>query len=281
MKNVEYFIEEQNRRIGPVDLLTLVRRIRRGKLAKETLIFVEGMPEALPAYLVPEIKSVFDDQVMIDSQPDSMSHGKFSFVRLMKDGFEFFKFNQSTAMIVGGFFLVAAVGSFIFSLIPFSLIAILFSGVWGYCVFCLLQVAMLKKARMQLLSPQSVVTLIKQCGVKLLLVSLVTLVVPFFIPAIVSAAVGPYGWFLLLVPGSFAWTYVLFVPFILTDLNVSVKKAFSINNAGMKKMGIDNFSVIYLLLMVNIIVAPLLVPLLITLPITLCALCEVYDSVYN
>ena len=63
------------------------------------------------------------------------------------------------------------------------------------------------------------------------------------------------------------------MPLIVVDLNVSVKNAFSANHRGMKKMGLDNFSVIYLLLMVNVIVAPLLLPLLITLPITLCALC--------
>lgn len=281
MKGTEYYIEEGSTRIGPLDLLTLVRRVRQGKLAKETLIFAEGMPEALPAYLVPEIKSVFDDQVMIDSQPDIMTNGKFSFMQLMRDGFEFFKYNQSTAMIVGAFLLIGALGGFVFSLIPVSLIAVILSGIWSYAVFGLMQVAMLKKSRMQLLSPKEMTMLAKKCGLKLLTVSLLTLIVPFIIPAIVSSIVGPFGWFLLLVPGTFLWAYLFYVPLIVVDLNVSVKNAFSANHRGMKKMGLDNFSVIYLLLMVNVIVAPLLLPLLITLPITLCALCEMYDVVYN
>lgn len=281
MKGTEYYIEEENNRIGPLDLLTLVRRIRQGKFSKEAFIYKDGMAEALPAYLVPEIKSIFDDQMMIDNQPDVVSDGKFSFMQSVKNGVEFFKFNQSTALIVGAFLLIGALGGFLFSLIPVMLIAVILSGIWCYAVFGLMQVAMLKKSRMQLLSLNDMTGLAKKYGAKLLAVSVITLIIPFIIPAMLSAAIGPFGWFLLLVPGTFVWTYLFFVPLIVVDLNIGVKKAFGTNHRGMRKMGLDNFSVMYLLLMVNIIVAPLLLPLLITLPITLCAMCEMYDAVYN
>lgn len=281
MTDNKYWIETNGQRMGPIDLITIVRRVRLGKMTRETVVFHEGMPEPLPAHLVPEIKAIFDDQDVIDSQPDIATAGHFTFTQLFKDGFEFFKFNQSAAITTGAFMLAVALGGLLFSLIPITLISTILAGIWGYFCFTILQVAILRKSRMQLLSVEGAMQLVKACGVKLLLASLLILIVPYFLPAIISSVVGPYGWFLLLVPGSFIWAYLLFVPLIMTDLNLGLGAAFAKNNKGMKKLGIDGFSVIYALLLINLIVAPLLVPLLITMPITMIALSEAYDRSYN
>ncbi|MFO1241821.1 MAG: hypothetical protein U1E36_01245 [Rickettsiales bacterium] len=54
--------------------------------------------------------------------------------------------------------------------------------------------------------------ILKNCGGKLFIVTLITLLVPYFIPAAVSSIVGIYGWFLFLIPGSLVWAYLLFLP---------------------------------------------------------------------
>lgn len=281
MTDKKYWIEINGQRIGPIDLLTVVRRVRLGKMTRETLVYHEGMPEPLPAHLVAEIKAIFDDQDIIDSQPDSASANRFTFSQLFKDGFEFFKFNQSAAITTGAFMLAVALGGLLFSVIPVALISTILAGIWGYFYFTILQVAILRKSRMQLLSIEGALQLVKTSGVKLLLASLLILIVPYFIPAIVSSIAGMYGWFLLIVPGSLVWAYFLFVPLIMIDLNMGLREAFSKNHRVMKKLGIDGFGVVYSLLLINLIVAPLLVPLLITVPITMIALSEAYDLSYN
>lgn len=277
----KYWIEIDGQRIGPLDLIAIVRRVRLGKMSRETVVFHEGMPEPLPAHLVPELKAVFDDQDIIDSQPDIASANRFTFSQLFKDGFEFFKFNQSTAITTGAFMLAVALGGLLFSVIPSTLISVAFTGIWGYFCFTILQVTILKKSRMQLLTSNDLKHLVKACGIKLLLLSLIILTIPYFVPAVVSEIVGIYGWFWLLVPGSLIWAYLLFLPLIVTDLNMGIRDALSKNHRVMKKLGIDGYSVIYALLLSNLIVAPLLVPLLITLPITMIALSEAYDMSYN
>ncbi len=273
-----YYIHHEHGSDGPYDLLGMIRKIRNGMVDKNQLLSSDTQTEPKVAYQFPEFYDVLIEQDTVAREDEAQEGGEsISLAGVFKAGVAILK-EDVTAAFVAAFmllFVTLFVGALAAAL-P-ALISAFIAPLIGYVLFALCLIAMLRVARVQLLSLGYVIQVIRRCGVALLLTTLPPALLAFTLPWLISIKAGMMAWGLLLFPGLPIIAYFLFVPLLVIDRDISVSGAFSLNHRIVKQQGFELLATVVALLAVNILVAPLIVGLLVTLPITLLALMLVYD----
>src|SRR5262249_45661681 len=108
-----YYIEIAGAKDGPHDLVTLMRRIRAGKIAPHTQIYKEGEDTPLPASKIEEIAPFFE-QSHIEPETEEAPPSLFT---LLQEGWRFTFEHNIMTVFAGGMLLV----SFVFALLCFGL----------------------------------------------------------------------------------------------------------------------------------------------------------------
>jgi hypothetical protein len=260
---------------GPYDLLSMIRKIKNGRLTRDSLITLDPQDAPAPAAQYPLLLEVIVDQEEVNAMATAEPDAGISLFSALRGGWDVFQLNQTTAILTGIFALAALFGVMFFSIIPHPVAQGIISAVWSYFVFNLYLVALSRKARMQLVHNEFYFWLLKKWK-PLLLASVLGSIVPGILPAILFPIVGPPALFLVFIPGLLVVSYLLFLPLIIVDRSVGLKEALAINARKLNEAGVDFYSVIFGLVATNII------PLFpVTMPVTLGAACECYDRVYN
>lgn len=260
---------------GPYDLLSMIRKIKNGRITRDSQITLDPLDAPRPAGQYPLLLEVIEDQERVNAMAAQEPDAGISLFSALKGGWDVFQLNQTTAILTGVFALVALFGVMFFSVIPYPVVQGIVSAIWSYFVFNLYLIALSRKARMQLVHTEFYLWLLKKWK-PLLLASILGSLVPGIIPALLFPLIGPPALFLIFIPGLLVLAYLLFVPLIIVDQSVGLREALLINARKFKAAGVDFYSVIFGLVATNII------PLFpITMPVTLGAACECYDRVYN
>lgn len=262
---------------GPFDLLSMIRKIKNGRLTRKTMVAVEPDGEAAPAEDWPLLSEVIVDEELSRLTANDEAPPRFSAFKSLRDGADTFLNNPSMALLTGVFIACALLGVFLFSGFFSGLIFGLISAVWCYFVFNCYMISLLCKSRMQLLHLQFYRWLLFKKGRQILIASLCFSILPGIIPVLLYPLFGPLVFTLTIFPGLLFIAYFLFVPMIMVDRRVGFRSAISVNRQVMRSAGIDFYSVVFGLTALNFII-----PLLpISMPVTLGAACDLYDKVYN
>ncbi len=275
---MQYYIHHSTGQQGPFDLLGIIRKIRNGSLAKTDTLVPKGEDAPRPAYQYPELYDVFIEQDKIEQEFEAMQHGQnVSFIGLLKSGTATLK-EDLTAAVITALLLLAVI--IIVAAMSYGvpvLITAIAAPFLSYIMFNLALVAMMRVARVQLLSGRYVSETLRVYGVALLTVSAIPALIGFSIPWIVGHLVNPAAWALTLFVGIPIMAYFLYIPLLIVDRGLSLKAAFCQNHQIIRTLGMDLFALVIGLLCINILAAGLIVLPIVTLPITFISLIQLYD----
>ena len=252
---MEYFLDKNGQKVGPYDMMSIIKKIKNGSITSSDKIIdgLGGEPELIID--VPKFKAIFNDDLeenfaSKDSSAKTYKIKKLSLKNLLKGGVEFLKNNQDISLTVGMFLIIAIIGNMIFfSAVGMGFIFAVISSIWNYFILALLQIAILRKARMQLLSFEYFKKTIKRFGVQLGICSVILGIVVFAVPSILSILLdSQYPLMLILVPGSFLLMVFFYAPLIIVDHGVTAKMALGQSLSFIKNSGAENFIILYTLM---------------------------------
>lgn len=277
-----YYIDYNHQRLGPFDMVSMMRKIRNGQVIRETAVYLhmEDAPRAAGEYT--EFREIFLELERSPAVNETRRMPSLSFMQMMKRGAENFLENLVTSVYSGIFLVLVCLGVvMVYRTIGGGILSACVGAVLGYFLFSLYLLVSLRKVRMQLLSANYLGTLIKRAGKPLLVISLLLGTAVFGIPVALAMLAGPLALTLILLPGSLVMMLFLYAPVLAADRGLGVGEALRQSVTLVQSTGPNNFVALYLVLLVNFIAAAFPVLLLFSLPVTLAALCEVYDDHFN
>lgn len=273
----DYYIFDGNRRVGPYDMVAIIRKIRNYSVFRETPLYRDFDEEAQPAVRMPEFYDVFNELEQEPTLSDKRELPRLTFPATLKSGYEFLKLNTFSTVLTGLMLLVFLVSVAVFSKVIGGIPLGIIVSTFGYFAFVIYLLCIHRKSRMQLLTREFYHITFRKCGLRLLVVATITAATVFYLPIFIGAFAGPaVEYFLILIPGTFILTFLFFAPLLIVDRGMKPIPALKASIHNLRSLGFDNTLVIYLLILLNF--SPLVI---ITLPITLGALCEIYDTHFN
>ena len=263
-----YYIRYETHQDGPFDLITMIRKIRKGLIPPETLVMEEKEPQAQPARLHPQLNSFFreqDDDYISDEAATIVKQLNFS--AIMAYGWDFFKNNMLSGLISGLaifatlaysiIILIAAQGA----LLP-AIILIAIAATFFLCGF----IYMLQ--RMQRRLPFSFSTVREFYGRNW--GNLILFCIAFSMIHIAALS-------LFIIPGLILLSRTTFAPILIVDKNYHFWHAIEASNRTVKNHDGRLNSILLGLVGINVIAAIFVFPLLITLPVTFAGVIELYN----
>ena len=282
---MEYFILVDNIKQGPFDLITMIKKVKNGTLTAETMVSDNIGGLAKKASEFEDIADIIAEH----SNPTIYSSGtgeslKMTFKTSFQEGLELwtrriidytliamlimamgFGFQSMGQMVTGGVFPVYIGTAFTMALF------------FEFCFY------VLETKRSQKADLAEVTLVIKRT------------IAPFFgISLVISSfvlfyALGREVGFIATVIAMVALTYLIFMPFLATDGNMSIRRAAALSFQKVKSMGADNFGVVLAIIAVNLFAAILPamanenllgLGLFLSLPITFSAVAYIYDQIF-
>jgi hypothetical protein len=271
-----FFIASNDGLEGPYDLLSMIRKIKNGRLTRLTMVTLDPSEAPFHAEQHPVLREVMDDLKQEILSPTQEIDSCITLFGALRGGWDVFQINPTTALTTGVFAVVALFGILLLSVIPFGVIQGILCALWCALAFSAYLITLSRKSRMQIVHSDFYRWLMKKWR-SLIVASLITCSVPGILPSLLYPLMGSVALPLVFVPGALWVAYFLYVPLIITDRSIGVREALSINAAKMREAGVDFYSIVLGLVATNVIV-----PVLpITMPVTLGAACDIYDRVYN
>lgn len=283
----EYFIiESDGSRSGPFDLITMVKKVRSGKVTSNTEVYAAGSDRIQLADSLPELAEFFgthggtihnaEELNKMNSQED---HQAIHLMPLLKEALVFLAGHQNLAVISSAFMIGAIILTLISGIIlPDILVAVVGTVVGGFAFFMLLT-ASLTVSRNQPVDGRFMQALMQYHFKPLLMASAITAGMAFGVPAIIGATLSSIG-YLLMMLGLIPYALYVFTPFILADdPSLTYKEAMELSKSWVKGQGMDNMGALVGLLFINAAaILCLFLPVFITLPLTCIALTEIYEQ---
>jgi hypothetical protein len=272
---MNYYIYHQDRQEGPFDLVSIIRKIRKGNITEETLIIRgEGAPP-MPALRIEELENIFQESYAPDPGQGYIPK-ELGFGACLKGGCTYLTNNQIAAAYSSFFLLLSLaimlVMARVFSVVGFAIaFPLIYVLLGGYVV------SVLRMVRGQPVELDYIIKRIKPQIKQLLLVGAI-----LAIPTVLSFCfLNDKYLFVIslafLIPMLFINSYLIFTPFLIVDKGFSAREAMQTSFRTVKTNGIGWLSTFFGLLTILIIFAPLAMVLL---PIAYAAISEVYDETF-
>lgn len=264
-----FYIRYETHQDGPLDLVTMIRKIRKGLIPPETLVMEENDSNAQPARQHPQLNSFYremEDDYVSDEAAAIVDHLNFGAV--MAAGWDFFSYNLVAGLLSAlAIFatlcyaiaiLVAAQGAILPSLFLIGIATVFF-----LCGFIFL----LQQLQRQLpFSLASLRDFYSRNWTNLVLFSMT-----FSIISLTAFA-------LLIIPGVIVLSRIAFAPILVVDKNYHFWHAIESSHRTVGHHGKKLFSVMLGLVIINLVAGIFIFPLLITLPITFAGVLELYNQ---
>ncbi len=259
-----YYIDNNGQKDGPHDLVTIMRRIRAGKIGRDTLIYVGTSEDALPAGRIDEI-ALFFDNVPIEEKHTRPSYER-SLDDLVRIGWQFLAEHHIITVYAGGMLLL----SMMLAMSLINSLGWVMGGMAAWAVFLIFHnlyfVFMLRYYRGQTLGSD----FINENLSPILLTLLVT--------SIALALMMAGGLMLLIVPGVIVSVMYIFSPFLILDRRYGVAESMYGSRLLLQKRGRKYVKLISMLVFCHVLCLLLIIPIPITLPIFAAALAELYEE---
>jgi len=283
----EYYIISGESRIGPYDVVAVIKKIRNGSITADTTIDILGKGNPLPAGEISELVDFFLEK---DDPEEYVAPvfvpKKLDINTVLNSGFYFLQKVPSSTIFSGSFVLISILFLLMINSLPDVIkvlscapaIAIL------YFIMSLYEMSILRMTRGQ---PADTAYILKKAApiagrlIKMSFIISFPLILAFMFIIISDGLVMNIAILFLIAIGLFVLTIYSFVPFLIMDQNYELLEAMSASKHAVFRGGIDNFAVILTLNAINFIMGALFIlPLTISLPVTICAMGEVYDEMF-
>lgn len=257
-----YYIVQGDLKDGPHDLVAIMRRIRIGKIQKNTYIYIDAATSPTPAIDIPEI-ALFFDRTEIESQRPLHVISSWT---LIQDGWHFITHHSILTVYAGAMLLLCIM----LSIGLVGQLGIIAGGICVWCIFVLLQnfyfIFTLRLFRGQSLGAEFFNGMLAP--------SLLALMHASLLLAVMMAG----GYFLLLIPGLIVAVIYIFVPFLLLDKRYRVIEAMQASRLLLQKYGRRYIPVICLLVLLYLFSVVLIFPIVLALPIFSAAIAQLYEE---
>lgn len=278
----EYFIDENGIKTGPLDAMTMVRRIRSGKITTETIVFVGDAYMGVRADELPEFQSFFLAEEEDAPLPPPMAEGPIRLGELLRDAWSFFSDNQLLALAAGVLLVgVTIISLFISLILPTAVAAVIACILGGFSLF-LLMIYIACVISGQLMDPIYMGEILRTRGIDLLAAAALSAGIPVGIPAIISVFVPSLG-LVLLLAGLALYSLFIFTPlFLLNDPTIGFMQSMKLSRRWVLSQSINNIAIVASLVAVNgLAVFLFFLPIFFTLPVTFIALCDLFIQRVN
>lgn len=259
-----YYINSENKKDGPHDLVTIMRRIRSGAILPETL-FYQG-EDLVPAYNIEDISGLFNHTVG-DIRHELATSVKISITQTLRRGWQFTTEHQGMSVFAGGILLLAS----LFGILVHEMLRNVLSGITAsLMLFLLLQSCFLAISLRLYRGQKTDINFIEH--------SFSPLVGKLAFISVLSAFIIILGLALFLIPGVAAMLIVIWMPMLILDYDSSVGKTISAILSLFKKL--DNISLIKLgsLILFYIAGLVLIFPIPLIMPILAGSMCSIYEE---
>jgi hypothetical protein len=257
-----YYIIHGDHKEGPHDLVTVMRRIRKGKISRDTLIAHTADEEPQKACTIPELIIFFESS----NQTIKSHRAGLQFSTLLKNSWQFVQEEYTLTIFSGVILLVSLLIYFVLE----DTLGMLRSGVLAWVVFVVFHniylVFALRSYRQQTHGAEFISQFIAPILATLVLVSIML--------ALMIAG----GLLFLIVPGIFVAVAYIFVPFLVYDRKFGPVEAMVASRLLLQKSGRSYLPLIFLLVFCHLLCLILIAPIPVTLPMYACALSKIYEE---
>lgn len=266
-----FYIESQSGRQGPFDLVSMMKKIRNGKLAPDDSVASTLTGTAIPARQYPELSSFFNNEARIAAS----SYPTISYFPLLsrsvRAGWAFASIHQEVFAFAGAMLcMIIFIGiglNHLFGL-PAAITGIIVSA-WTFQ--SIYQVFILRANRGQYFSTQFFTNI------------LFPSLLPVFAISTMMAGVAIIGLDAMWIPGlilcSIFTSMYSFVPLVIADRNLPILNALSVGRDLMFQQGNAVFAVVCTLMLINTVASLLLVPFAVVMPIITAAIVNIFDEI--
>jgi hypothetical protein len=267
-----YHIDLGGIKDGPHTLVSIMRRIRIGKVTPDTLIYIDSNPVPERASAIEDIALFFERAPETGTPHESkptQAHIPLSIGRLLRESWHFTLQHNIMTVYAGGLMLInillaaGLVGQFGF--ITGGLLA------WAICIIChnFYLIFMLRLYRGQPISSDFIN--------RQLAPSLPSLLLACIILALMMGG----GLLLFIIPCLIVSVYYIFVPFLMIDHNYKTVEAMHASRLLLMKHNQQYTRLITILILMHYICLLLIIPIPLTLPMFTAALADLYEKISN
>ncbi len=283
---MEYFVLNEGVRLGPFDLIGMIKKIKNGTLTVNSMVSEHVEGPYREASGVEEVAKLIEEHSNPTAGEGGGNNLKMTLKASFQEGVELWvrRILDYTlfagAIIAVGFSLRAIFQPLMGeeSMIPSYISSVLVMACFfEFCYY------VLETKRSQRIDIKDFLAVIKRTLPQFLGISLVLSV--FVLAYEVSGQVGLLATLIMLV----VLTIFIFTPFIATDSNMGVLRSAKLSMQKVTSVGADNFGVILAIVAINLFAAILPGMLLhdllglglfISLPVTISALAYIYDQIF-
>jgi len=259
-----FYVEIDGKKDGPHDLVTIMRRIRAGKIGMDTLVFADDATVAEPAKNISDLKMFFarDGEQKSEIQRITL----FTLHSILHDGWGFTMQHSIMTVFSGGIILISL-------LLAYSLIDMfgLVGGVIGSCFVFMLCFYMFLAFSLRLYRGQPV-------SADFINTKLSPVIPTLLLSALCLTMMGVGGLIVLVIPAFFVMVYYIFVPFFILDRRMNMIQAMYASRLLVHKYKGRYFKTVACLVVAFVGSLLLIIPLPLTLPIFAGALIRAYEE---
>ncbi len=258
-----YYIDDNGRKDGPHDLVSIMRRIRSGKITHETLVYADEHAAAAPAGTIHDIALFFDHDAQ---QAAKASTSSLSLGKLLFSGWHFVIEHNVMTVYAGGLLLLSMMATMVFTSVLGTLPGLIFGWCFFFTFHNLYLVFILRIYRRQPIGSYFIGRKLSGIFATLLFTSIVL--------ALMIAG----GSLLLIIPGIAVAVMYAFVPFLMFDYRFGVVESMHASRLLLHKHKRGYLMTLSLLMLMHLACVLLIIPLPLTLPMFAAALSAVYEE---
>ena len=284
---MDYYVVINEQKQGPFDFLAIIKKVKNGAIKRDTLISIDNGVNFVPAGNINEISKVLASDGANSAALVSRDL-KISFKNMLVEGVDLWTRKIINYTIFLGVIFVLGFGfsqglKQIQVIADYSFIADYLTGVVCYTLLGLFFYYVLQSKRSQEGDFKDFQAVIMPSLLPLLafaaIISLLNIIYTF----------SPASFIIATLISTIVFTIVAFVPFLITDLKMSLSRAVSTSLKQYRIVDKSCILTVFILIAMNTVTALVLamispnfmvIGLIITVPITVAALSYIYDQVF-
>ena len=262
-----YYINNHNKKDGPHDLVTMMRRIRSGAVVPDTLIYKEHDAEAAPAFSINELSPFFNNPVEdvrteLESSPEISS-----IIKIFKKGWRFTLEHQGMSVFAGGILLI----SWMFGMLANGILHNTASSIMAsWIMFLFLQSCFFAVAIRLYRGQKTDMAFLEYTLAPV--IGKISFAAVLFSFAIITALP------VFIFPGVIAMLTITYIPMFILDYNYSVKQTITSIYSLLGRMEKSAFAKLCFITFCYMIGIALIIPIPIVMPIMAGCLCSIYEE---
>lgn len=259
-----YYVNAKNKKDGPHDLITIMRRIYSGIIIPDTLMY-QG-EELVPAYRVADLSSFFNRPVE-NIRNELIKKFQISISNTLKKGWQFTLEHQSMPVLAGAVLLLSA----LFGILVQEILHKTMSGITaGWIMFLFLQSCFFAVS-LRLYRGQKTDLDFIEYTIAPIMGKLSCISVLFSIIIIIGLP-------LLVVPGIIAMLVCAYMPMFILDYNLNITRTISSIFSLLRKL--DKISMLKLsfLILFYMVGIAMIFPIPLIMPVIAGSLCSIYEE---